>query len=282
MQDRARDKFDMEAELRQAIEIGEIIAYFQPQLSLNSGRVAGVEALARWTRPDGTVIPPTDFIPLSEEMGVSDMLFESIMRFVCTAVARWKKDIDWDIPVSVNLSAHQLRNHKLLTLIKSILQQQNIEQKLINIELTETTLLEDLTIARPLLNELSSYGVGIHIDDFGTGYSSLSYLAELPVQTLKIDRTFTARITESANNARIVQAIIALGKAMQLEVIAEGVETEQQLLLVNQFGCDLAQGYFIGMPMPEAEFLQWCDTADQTTSELPALSVTLKKELQAG
>jgi diguanylate cyclase (GGDEF)-like protein len=282
MQNRARDKFDMEAELRQAIETGEIIAYFQPQLSLNSGRVAGVEALARWTRPDGTVIPPDDFIPLSEEMGISDMLFESIMRFVCTAVARWRKDIDWDIPVSVNLSAHQLRNHKLLTLIKSILQQQNIEQKLINLELTETTLLEDLTIARPLLNELSSYGVGIHIDDFGTGYSSLSYLAELPVQTLKIDRTFTARITESANNARIVQAIIALGKAMQLEVIAEGVETEQQLLLVNQFGCDLAQGFFIAMPMPEAEFLQWCDTADQTTGELPALSMTLNKELQAG
>ena len=95
--------------------------------------MAGVEALARWTRPDGTVIPPNDFIPLSEEMGISDMLFESIMRFVCTAVARWRKDIDWDIPVSVNLSAHQLRNRKLLTLIKSILQQQNIEQKLINL-----------------------------------------------------------------------------------------------------------------------------------------------------
>ena len=281
MQNRARHKFDMEAELRHAIETGEIITYFQPQLCLDSGRMAGVEALARWTRPDGTIIPPDDFVPLSEEMGISDMLFECIMRFVCTAVARWRKDLDWDVPVSVNLSAHQLRNHNLVGLIKSILRQQNVEQKLINLELTETTLLEDLTIAKPLLNELSAYGVGIHIDDFGTGYSSLSYLAELPVQTLKIDRTFTERIAESATNARVVQAIIALGKAMNLEVVAEGVETEQQLLLVNQFGCDLAQGFFIGKPMPESDFLQWCNTVDQTTGNLPVLPDSLKARHKA-
>jgi len=282
MQNRARHKFDMEAELRHAIESGEVITYFQPQLCLKTGRLAGVEALARWTLPDGTIVPPDDFIPLSEEMGISDVLFESIMGFVCTAVARWKTNLDWDVPVSVNLSAHQLRNHNLLALIKSILQQQNVEQKLINLELTETTLLEDLTIARPLLNELSEYGVGIHIDDFGTGYSSLSYLAELPVKTIKIDRTFTKRIAESATNARIVQAIIALGKAMQLDVVAEGVETKQQLLLVNQFGCDLAQGFYIGKPMPESEFLDWCNTVDQTTGDLPVLPEELANNRQAG
>ena len=193
-----------------------------------------------------------------------------------------RKSLDWDVPVSVNLSAHQLRNHNLLALIKSILQQQNIEQKLINLELTETTLLEDLTIAKPLLRDLSSFGVGIHIDDFGTGYSSLSYLAELPVQTLKIDRTFTARIGESATNARVVQAIIALGKAMNLEVIAEGVESQQQLLLVNQFGCDLAQGFYIGKPMPEQEFLDWCETSDATTNEFMALSADLLGDQKAG
>lgn len=282
MQNRARHKFDMEAELRHAIESGEVIAYFQPQLCLKTGRLAGVEALARWTRPDGTIVPPDDFIPLSEETGISDMLFESIMRFVCKAVARWRADIDWDIPVSVNLSAHQLRNHNLLALIKSILQQQNVEQRLINLELTETTLLEDLTIAKPLLNELSAYGVGIHIDDFGTGYSSLSYLADLPVQAIKIDRVFTKRIVESATNARVVQAIIALGKAMQLDVVAEGVETRQQLLLVNQFGCDLAQGFFIGKPMPESEFLHWCDSVDQTTGNLQLLPAGLARDREAG
>jgi EAL domain-containing protein (putative c-di-GMP-specific phosphodiesterase class I) len=269
----------MEAELRLAIESGEVGTWFQPQICLASGSLAGVEALARWTRPDGTIVPPSDFVPLSEEMGISDLLFESIMRYVCVCVARWRKSLNWSVPVSVNLSAHQLRNHDLLPLIRGILQQQNVEQKFINLELTETTLLEDLTIAKPLLRDLANFGVGIHIDDFGTGYSSLSYLAELPVKTLKIDRTFTERITESPTNARVVQAIIALGKAMNLDVIAEGVETEQQLLLVNQFGCDLAQGFFIGQPMPEEDFIRWCNAVEDTGSELAALSATAATRL---
>ncbi len=268
---RAQSKFDMEAELRRAMDDGDIVTWFQPQLCLKSGKIAGVEALARWVRADGTVVPPADFIPLSEEMGVSDILFETVMRYVCAAVSRWQADSNWDIPVSVNLSAHQLRNHKLVEIIKAILRKQKIEQKLINLELTETALLEDLTIARPLLMDLSFYGVGIHIDDFGTGYSSLSYLAELPVQTLKIDHSFVERLTESTNNARVVQAIIALGKAMELSVIAEGVETEQQLMLVHTFGCDLAQGFFIGKPMEERAFLDWVNAVDQTTNDLQLL-----------
>ena len=271
MQYRARHKFDTQAELRQAIENGEIIAWFQPQLSLSSGRVTGVEALARWQRPDGSIVPPADFVPLSEEMGISDLLFESILRHVCASVANWRSAVSWDVPVSVNLSAHQLRNDRLLDLIKGILKQQRIDKQMLNLELTETVLLEDLTIARPVLAELSAYGIGIHIDDFGTGYSSLSYLAELPVETLKIDQKFVERLTESGTNARVVQAIIALGKAMGLEVVAEGVETEQQLVMVTRFGCDVAQGFFIGKPMPEAEFLDWCRAVDQTATELPRL-----------
>jgi EAL domain-containing protein (putative c-di-GMP-specific phosphodiesterase class I) len=278
MQHRALHKFDMEAEFRQAMENGEIITWFQPQLCLKSGKIAGVEALARWVRPDGTIVPPGDFVPLSEEMGISDVLFESVMRHVCGAVARWQVDTEWDVPVSVNLSAHQLRNHKLVDLIKSILGTKKVEQNLINLELTETALLEDLTMARPVLTDLSAYGVGIHIDDFGTGYSSLSYLAELPVQTLKIDQSFVERLTESVNNAKVVQAIIALGKAMDLSVVAEGVETEQQLMLVHTFGCDLAQGFFIGKPMPEKEFLEWCHAVDQTTNDLQVLPELVRQK----
>jgi len=276
MRYRARHKFDMEAELRTAIDSGQISAYFQPQLCLKSGRVAGVEALARWTRPDGTVVPPNDFVPLSEEMGISDVLFEAILTNVCGAVANWRADGEWDIPVSVNLSAHQLRNDKLVDLIKTILRSNDVEENMINLELTETALLEDLTIARPLLKDLSKYGVGIHIDDFGTGYSSLSYLAELPVQTLKIDQSFVARLTESETNARVVQAVIALGKAMGLEVIAEGVETEQQMDMVRTFGADLAQGFLIAKALPVEEFRRWCatitgsDTGENTMSAMPA------------
>jgi diguanylate cyclase (GGDEF)-like protein len=278
MQDRAKHKFDRQSELRQALENGEIITWFQPQLSLSSGKIEGVEALARWKRPDGEILPPADFVPLSEEIGISDMLFEAVLKHVCQRLAAWKADYSWDIPVSVNLSAHQLRNQKLLDIIMRGVKDEGLDQSLLNLELTETVLLEDLTVAEPVLRDLSEYGVGIHIDDFGTGYSSLSYLADLPVQTLKIDQSFVERLTESETNSRVVQAIVGLGKAMGLDVVAEGVETEQQLLMVTRYGCDLAQGYFIGRPMEELVFLEWCHAVDQTTNDLPALPVASRED----
>jgi EAL domain-containing protein (putative c-di-GMP-specific phosphodiesterase class I) len=209
-------------------------------------------------------------------MGISDVLFEAILTNVCGAVANWRAEGEWDIPVSVNLSAHQLRNAKLVELIREIMQSNDVEEKMINLELTETVLLEDLTIARPVLRDLSKYGVGIHIDDFGTGYSSLSYLAELPVQTLKIDQSFVARLTESETNARVVQAVIALGKAMGLDVIAEGVETQQQMEMVRTFGADLVQGFLVAKPLPAEEFRRWCATisrSDASEATIPAIPV---------
>jgi EAL domain-containing protein (putative c-di-GMP-specific phosphodiesterase class I) len=180
------------------------------------------------------------------------------MRKVCDTVRGWRDEHGWEVPVSVNLSAHQLRNGKLVTLVQSILEEHRLGRKAINLELTETALLEDLTVAGPTLSNLASLGVGIHIDDFGTGYSSLSYLAELPAQTLKIDQSFVERLPESSSNERVVQAIVALGKAMNLEVVAEGIETRQQLEAVRRFGCDLGQGYYIQKPLPAREFLAWC------------------------
>ena len=257
MRFRARHKFDLEAELRGAIESGQVIAHYQPQQCTRTGELAGLEALARWTRPDGSVVPPSDFVPLSEEMGISDVLFESIMNTVCSDVVRWREEGEWDIPVSVNLSAHQLRNTNLVSLIKSILTQAQVDKKLINLELTETVLLEDLTIAQPVLDDLAAYGVGIHIDDFGTGYSSLSYLAQLPVQTLKIDRAFISQLSDPDANTKVVEAIIALGKAMELEVVAEGIETDKEYAIVRRLGCDLVQGYFIARPMPPEQLRTW-------------------------
>ena len=266
MRHRARYKFDLEAELRGAIDSGQMTAFYQPQQSTRTGELAGVEALARWIRPDGSVVPPSDFIPLSEEMGVSDVLFECIMRTVCADVARWRAAGNWNVPVSVNLSAHQLRNRNLVETIKGILMQAQVDKRFINLELTETVLLEDLTIAQPLLDDLAAYGVGIHIDDFGTGYSSLSYLAQLPVQTLKIDQVFVSRLSDPDANTKVVEAIIALGKAMDLEVVAEGVETDLQYAIVRRLGCDLVQGYFIARPMPAEQLLQWCGGYEDTQS----------------
>jgi diguanylate cyclase (GGDEF)-like protein len=262
----ARHKFDMETEFRAAIDQGHIRAWYQPQQNVASGELAGVEALARWVRPDGAIVMPNDFVPLSEEMGISDVLFETIMNDVCNDLAAWQAESDWSVPVSVNLSAHQLRNGDLVSLVERILNANAVERDLLNLELTETALLEDLTIARPILNDLSALGVGIHIDDFGTGYSSLSYLAELPVKTLKIDRAFIARLAESDGNTRVVQAIIALGKAMDLTIVAEGVETAEQYAAVRRLGCDAVQGFFVARPMAAEPFRAWCDGHEDTQS----------------
>lgn len=266
MRYRARYKFDLEGELRNAIETGQICTHYQPQQCTQTGDIVGVEALARWTRPDGSIVPPSDFVPLSEEMGISDLLFSSIMQGVCNDVAMWRESGDWTIPVSVNLSAHQLRNRNLVNLIEGILQAGRVDTDLINLELTETVLLEDLTVAQPVLDDLAAYGVGIHIDDFGTGYSSLSYLAKLPVQTLKIDQAFVAQLSESSANNRVVEAIVGLGKAMQLDVIAEGVETDQQYAVVRRLGCNYVQGYFIARPMSATELLKWLGGYEDTQS----------------
>ncbi|MBT8094726.1 MAG: EAL domain-containing protein [Gammaproteobacteria bacterium] len=266
MRNRARHLFSLEGDLRGAIEDGQITAFYQPQQSTETGELAGVEALARWIRPDGSIVPPSEFVPLSEEMGISDMLFETIMRTVCRDLTGWREDGNWDVPVSINLSAHQLHNQDLVSLIKGILSATGIEQQLINLELTESVLLEDLTIAQPLLNDLSSYGFGIHIDDFGTGYSSLSYLAQLPVQTIKIDRSFISKVDAPGANTKVVEAIAALGKAMGLEVVAEGVETDQQYAFVRRLGCDLVQGFFVAKPMSAQQLRVWCDGYEDTQS----------------
>ena len=254
----ARYKFDLEAELRAAIDTGQVVPHYQPQQSTASGEITGTEALARWFRPDGSNVSSADFMPLTEDMGISDNLFETILRQVCADIARWSADGEWDVPVSVNITAHQLRNRDLVGLVKGVLSEFEVDQRLINLELTETVLLEDLALAQPVLNDLASFGVGIHIDDFGTGYSSLNYLAQLPVQAIKIDQSFVAQLSDPDATTKVVEAIVALGKALELEVVAEGVETDEQYAILRRLGCDLVQGYFIARPMPASQLRTWC------------------------
>jgi len=266
MRFRARHKFDMEAELRGAIADGQIRAWYQPQQDTETGELAGAEALARWVRPDGTVVPPSIFVPLSEEIGLSNLLFETVLTSVCRDIAVWRETAEWKVPVSVNLSPHQLRVSNLVSLIKKILARHDVGAELINLELTETVLLEDLTVVEPLLQQLSKFGVGIHIDDFGTGYSSLSYLAQLPAQAVKIDRAFVSKLANSDTTVRVVQAIVALGQAMNLKVVAEGVESGQQYAIVRRLGCQFAQGFFVAEPMSPDGFINWCEGHEDTQS----------------
>ncbi|MBT8098099.1 MAG: EAL domain-containing protein [Gammaproteobacteria bacterium] len=266
MRFKARSKFDMEAELRGAIAAGHIQAWYQPQQNTETGELAGAEALARWIRPDGTVVPPSIFVPLSEEIGLSNLLFETVLASVCRDIAVWQEAGSWDVPVSVNLSPHQLRDSHLAGLIKKTLAKHEINADLIKLELTETVLLEDLTVVAPLLQELSEFGIGIYVDDFGTGYSSLSYLAQLPVEAVKIDRAFVAKLADSDTTVRVVQAIVALGQAMSLNVIAEGVESDQQYAIVRRLGCHCAQGFFVAQPMSPSGFIIWCEGHEDTQS----------------
>ena len=266
MRYRARHRFALEAELRMAIDNGRIRAWYQPQQSIATGELVGVEALARWEREDGSIISPGEFIPVAEEMGMADGIFECMLSSVCSDIVALRGEMDWQVPVSVNLSAHQLRSHGLVRQIRRALEGAEIERGLICLELTETVLLEDLSVAEPVLRDLSAYGVGIHIDDFGTGYSSLSYLAQLPVQVLKIDRTFISQVADSESTRRVVQAVVALGKALKLEVVAEGVETDRQFADVRRLGCDIVQGYFVAKPMPAMQLLRWCQGYESTES----------------
>jgi diguanylate cyclase (GGDEF)-like protein len=266
MRYRARHRFALEAELRMALDNGRIRAWYQPQQSIQTGELVGVEALARWEREDGTVVPPSQFIPVSEEMGMADAIFEAMLKSVCKDMALWRGEMPWNVPVSINVSGQQLRSNALVRQVRQALEAAKIDRGLICLELTETVLLEDLSVAEPTLRELSAHGVGIHIDDFGTGYSSLSYLAQLPVQALKIDRSFVSQVAESETTRRVVQAVVALGKALNLDVVAEGVETDAQFAQVRRLGCDSVQGYFVAKPMPAKRIVGWCQGYESTAS----------------
>ena len=241
-------------ELRTALADKQIQPYFQPQICLNSGRVVAAEALARWIKPNGDIVSPGLFIPLIDELGLSDSLFDSMLLQVGQFIVEWQSTEDIP-PISINISAQQLRNPDFVASVRSNLAATGVAPTMIKLELTESALMEDLVLAKAMLQELVSYGIVAQIDDFGTGYSSLSYLAELPVQALKIDRSFISRILDNKTQRRLVSSIIALGHGLDLTVVAEGVENEDQLAKLRDYRCDIAQGYLIGTPVPANCFL---------------------------
>lgn len=256
MGESSRRQLHMEARLRTAIAHGDVQPYFQPQFSLTEQTTVGAEALARWVDEDGRVMPPSDFIPLAEEVKLSTALFECMLAQSLTHVAAMHKT-GIEIPVSLNVSVHDLRQPRFVKTILCALQAAGVAPGMLKLELTETMLADDLNLARRVLDELVGHGIGIEVDDFGTGYSSLSYLAELPVESLKIDRSFVSGTEPGEEQQRVVQAIVALGHAFGLRVIAEGVETTQQLEHLREYGCDTVQGFLIARPMPAAEFPAW-------------------------
>ena len=245
---KAEKKLETEAKLRHAIENWDIAVYYQPIIDLKKNKVHGAEALARWII-DGKVISPINFIPLAEETGLIIPIGEGIIKNVFTQGLYWNKEYNWNLQVSINLSARQLLSESLLTFINTIITATGISPQLITLEITENCLIQNVEQSKKILWNLKEMGINISLDDFGTGYSSLSYLREFPIDILKIDKSFIFNLNSSLKDASIVSAIISMAHSLDMTVVAEGIETKDQYKRLVESGCDYGQGYLFSKPV---------------------------------
>jgi predicted signal transduction protein with EAL and GGDEF domain len=249
----AEERLQLEAELHAALDEGQLTVHYQPQFDVLSGAIVGVEALARWEHPRLGQVPPGEFIPLAEETGLIVPLGRQMLGAATRQAAEWQRYCSGRLRVAVNVSARQFLDPALTADIESALAESGLEAALLDIEVTETATLQHASEADAVLARLRSVGVSVSLDDFGTGYSSLSQLRTLPISRLKIDRSFVSEIEVSASSAAIVRAVIDLGRALGLGVVAEGVETEEQLEFLRRRHCHEVQGYLLARPMPAEE-----------------------------
>jgi diguanylate cyclase (GGDEF)-like protein/PAS domain S-box-containing protein len=256
MNEEAMERVSIESALRNALERNEFVLHYQPQVSLCSGKIVGMEALIRWQHPELGVVAPSRFISVAEETGLIVPIGAWVMRTACQQNKAWQDAGLGMLRVAVNLSARQFGAPDLLADITAVLAQTGLAASSLEIELTESLFMSDVTQAVEVLHGMKSLGVNLSIDDFGTGYSSLSYLSRFPIDVLKIDRSFVSDISRDDSDAAIVTSIIALAHNLKLSVIAEGVETAEQLDYLRRHGCDQMQGYYFSKPLAAAEFEQ--------------------------
>ncbi|MBF0275518.1 MAG: EAL domain-containing protein [Nitrospinae bacterium] len=247
-------RLKMENKLRQASIKDEFIVYYQPKVSLRTGKIKGMEALVRWRQPDGQMVSPAEFIPLTEEMGLIVKIGEWILQEACRQTKEFHDKGFKDLIVSVNLSPRQIDDPNLLKIIKSVLDTTGINPQLLCLEVTESGMMKDMHKAIDVMNKIKELGIKISLDDFGTGYSSLSHLTKMPVDELKIDRSFVVNVDNQKDDAAITNAIISMAHTLDLKVIAEGVETAQQLDFMKNKGAIDIQGYIFSPPVIGKEF----------------------------
>jgi len=254
MSARAVRRLTLENHLRKAMEAGQFELWYQPIANLKTGRIESAEALIRWQHPELGWVPPGEFIPVCEESGLIVPMGEWILRTVCAQNVAWQREGLTPIPVAINISGQQLRSDATVELVRQVLETTGLSPQHLILELTESILMQGEGEASTALQALARLGVGLAIDDFGTGYSSLSYLKHFPVNTVKIDKSFVLEVTSDADDAAITSAIIAMGSALGLKVIAEGVERQDQVAFLREQGCDAIQGYLVGYPLAAPEF----------------------------
>jgi len=256
MNEESLERVRIESALRNALERNEFVLHYQPQVDLQTGRIVGMEALIRWKHPELGMVPPSRFVGIAEDTGLIVPIGAWVMRTACAQNKAWQDAGLGKLRVAVNLSARQFSAADLLPGIEAVLIDTGLDPSCLELELTESLFMSDVTPAVELLHRMKSLGVNLSIDDFGTGYSSFSYLSRFPIDVLKIDRSFVNDITQDANDAAIVASIIALAHNLRLSVIAEGVETAEQLDYLRHQGCDEMQGYYFSKPLPAHEFEQ--------------------------
>lgn len=247
------DRLVLENHLRNALDRKEFVLNYQPQIDTTTQKIVGFEALIRWFSPEYGFVSPGKFIPIAEEIGLINTLGEWILKEACKYSIRMNEKFDTKVVVSINISPIQLNQENFTDIVKRVIEETGVSTDIIGIEITETSLMETFDENSKKLELLRNMGIGISLDDFGTGYSSLNYLLRLPINVIKIDRSFILNMTSDEKGIKIIESIISLSHNMGLKVIAEGVEIDEQLDILKYLGCDIIQGYIFGRPMPEKE-----------------------------
>ena len=256
MDRRARERMQIENDLRVAIERRQLRVYYQPRVECRSGRLLGAEALVRWRHPEHGLITPARFIPVAEDSGLIIPIGAWVLAEACRQQALWRATGD-EVAISVNLSAAQLHDPDLLATLQRAIAEHGVNPAMIELELTESLLMEDVTLTIDLLQAIKALGISLSVDDFGTGYSSLNYLHRFPIDKLKIDQSFVRNMLDDPNDLAITKAVIGLGHTLGLRVVAEGVEQSEEMHVLAAAGCDELQGYLFGKPMPADDFALW-------------------------
>ncbi|WP_246878147.1 EAL domain-containing protein [Aeromonas sp. PrichA-15] len=258
MNTNAHQQFLLHKELQHALERGELALHYQPKYCARSGQVVGAEALLRWQHPEHGAVSPASFLPLAEKSRLIIPIGNWVIDEACRQMSAWRAAGHHDWSVAVNLSTIQLASPGLLEEVQGALARHRLEARHLTLEITESTAMQKAEESLAILNRLAELGLGISIDDFGTGYSSLLYLKRFPANELKIDRGFVTTLERGGDDATIIAAIIALGQALEMRIVAEGVETPEQRDLLTELGCDTLQGYLLGRPMTGEQLLVHC------------------------
>jgi diguanylate cyclase (GGDEF)-like protein len=260
---RVEEQTILENALHQAVANHELELYYQPKVDLKTGQISGVEALIRWRRPGIGVIPPDRFIPIAEDCGLILPIGEWVLRTACVQAVAWRREGHPPIRIAVNLSARQFRQQDVAAMVRTTLEETGLAPDSLELELTESVLMQDCDAIAHTLRELKALGVVLSLDDFGTGYSSLSYLKDLPIDVVKIDRSFLDDVTTSAEGASLTRSIIAMAESLHMETVAEGVETEAQLSFLNRHRCHAMQGYYFSHPVTGDEIADMLSAGSQ-------------------